>query len=96
MKKETLKEATERYFKDLSPDISFEKTVIFGSEWNKNKMFNELIKLVEKWQHDQWRYESMADKCMNLNDFKNQMKFTYKSQATRDCWKELHKLISEE
>lgn len=55
-----------------------------------------LIQLVEKWQKDQCNYEHQAEKCKKAEDFVNERRYTYKAQATRDCWKELHKLISKE
>jgi hypothetical protein len=44
-KQETLEEAAERYFKELSPDISFLKAVEFGAKWQAERMFSSLSQL---------------------------------------------------
>lgn len=41
LKKETLEEAAERYFKELSPHISFLKAVKFGAKWQAERMYSE-------------------------------------------------------
>lgn len=51
----------------------------------------ELIKL---WQERQREYEDQAH--MWEGHEHNYRKFTYKAMATRDCWKELLKLLNEE
>jgi hypothetical protein len=40
-KQETLEEASSRYFKELSPDISFLKAVEFGAKWQAERMYSE-------------------------------------------------------
>lgn len=50
--------------------------------------------LVSKWQEKQKHYEDLAEKYRySEHTYK---KFTYKAIATRDCWKELLKLIEDE
>lgn len=51
----------------------------------------ELIKI---WQERQKRYEDLAH--MWEGHEHNHRKFTYKAMATRDCWKELQKVLNEE
>jgi hypothetical protein len=53
MKKETLEEAAERYFKELSPDISFKKAVEFGAKWQQERMYSEeeVLELLIKCPH---------------------------------------------
>jgi len=57
-------------------------------------IFSELIKLIEKWQKEQWAYEEMVEIYENRENFETARKYVYKAQATRDCWKELHNLIN--
>jgi len=58
----------------------------------KQETFEDKLKeLVEKWQQQQVHYETLAEHY--IDDQHNNRKFTYKAMATRDCWKELLKLI---
>ena len=50
--------------------------------------------LVSKWQEQQVHYEILAEQY--VDDQHNNRKFTYKAMATRDCWKELLKIIENE
>jgi hypothetical protein len=54
----------------------------------------ELNSLVESWQKRQKEYESLAEKHRDSEH--TYKKYTYRAQATRDCWKELLKLIEDE
>jgi hypothetical protein len=47
----------------------------------------ELNSLVESWQKRQKEYEDLAEKHRDSEH--TYKKYTYKAQATRDCWKEL-------
>ena len=53
-KQETLEEASSRYFKELSPDISFLKAVEFGAKWQAERMYSE-----EDINHLQWIYDRL-------------------------------------
>jgi len=55
---------------------------------------DKLKSLVEEWHKRQLRYEEVAEN--NITSEHNNRKFTYKAMATRDCWKELLKLIEDE
>ena len=55
---------------------------------------NKLKSLVEEWRKRQEHYIDIADR--NLDHEHTYKKFTYKAMATRDCWKELLKLIEDE
>ena len=55
---------------------------------------DKLKSLVNGWQQQQIQYETLAEHY--VNDQHNNRKFTYKAMATRDCWKELLKLIEDE
>jgi hypothetical protein len=88
MKKETLEEATKRYFLKLSPDISFKKAVQFGVEWQKE----HIIEMIVVWKKRQLYYESTAEKHRDSNP-SAYTRYVNKAQATRDCWKELSKLL---
>lgn len=52
---------------------------------------DKLKSLVEEWRKRQEHYIDIADR--NLDHEHTYRKFTYKAMATRDCWKELLKLI---
>jgi len=58
---------------------------------NKETLEEKCKLLVSKWQEQQLHYEALSEKY--LDDAHNNRKFTYKAMATRDCWKELLKLI---
>ena len=51
----------------------------------------ELNSLVEFWQKRQRRYEALTEKHRDSEH--TYKKYTYRAQATRDCWKELLSLI---
>jgi hypothetical protein len=53
---------------------------------------DKLKLLVKEWQERQMLYEDVAHK--NSSHEHNNRKFTYKAMATRDCWKELLKIIN--
>ena len=55
---------------------------------------DKLKLLVEEWHKRQLHYEEVAED--NITSEHNNRKFTYKAMATRDCWKELLKLIEDE
>ena len=55
---------------------------------------DKLKSLVEEWRKRQLHYEEVAED--NITSEHNNRKFTYKAMATRDCWKELLKLIEDE
>jgi len=59
----------------------------------KETLEDKLKSLVKEWQERQWKYEDVAQ---TAKDEHNDRKFTYKAMATRDCWKELLKLIEDE
>lgn len=60
----------------------------------KQESFKEkLEKLVSEWRTRQHRYQIMAKEAMNEE---SDRKFVYKAMATRDCLKELLKLIEDE
>jgi hypothetical protein len=61
---------------------------------NKETLEDKLKSLVEEWHKRQLRYEEVAEN--NITSEHNNRKFTYKAMATRDCWKELLKLIEDE
>jgi hypothetical protein len=64
-------------------------------EEQKQETLEEKCKLlVSKWQEQQLHYEAFAERYHE--DENNNRKFTYKAMATRDCWKELLKLIEDE
>ena len=54
---------------------------------------DKLKLLVEEWRERQINYETSANNF--IEDHSNNRKFTYKAMATRDCWKELLKLIED-
>ncbi len=55
---------------------------------------DKLKSLVEEWRKRQEHYIDVAYK--HVDNAHNNRKFTYKAMATRDCWKELLKLIEYE
>lgn len=55
----------------------------------KNKELEDLVKF---WQQRQVDYEDIANK----HEGYSKIKFTQKAVATRDCWKELLKLIKKD
>ena len=62
---------------------------------SKEKTLEHKLKLlVNEWQERQINYETSANNF--IEDHSNNRKFTYKAMATRDCWKELLKLIEDE
>ncbi len=60
---------------------------------NKETLEHKLKLLVNEWQERQINYETSANNF--IEDHSNNRKFTYKAMATRDCWKELLKLIED-
>ena len=54
---------------------------------------DKLKLLIEEWHKRQLHYEEVAED--NITSEHNNRKFTYKAIATRDCWKELLKLIED-
>jgi hypothetical protein len=54
---------------------------------------DELNTLVLFWQKRQREYEALAEKHRDSEH--TYKKYTYRAQATRDCWKELLKLIED-
>ena len=54
---------------------------------------DKLKSLVEEWRKRQEHYIDVAYK--HVDNAHNNRKFTYKAMATRDCWKELLKLIKD-
>lgn len=52
-----------------------------------------LTELIEVWKKRQATYEKVAEKYRDT-DPHNYKKYTYKAQATRDCWEELSTLIN--
>ena len=92
-KQETLEEAAEVYSKRSSASVfqeNHKKDFINGAKWQQDK----LKSLVVKWRQLQLHYEEVAED--NIASEHNHRKFTYKAMATRDCWKELLKLIEDE
>ena len=55
---------------------------------------DEINSLVIFWQKRQREYEALAEKHRNSDH--TYKKYIYRAQATRDCWKELLKLIEDE
>ena len=55
---------------------------------------DKLKLLVEEWRKRQEHYIDVAYE--KVDDTYINRKFTYKATATRDCWKELLKLIEDE
>lgn len=55
---------------------------------------DKLKLLVEEWRKRQEHYIDVAYE--KFDDAYTNRKFTYKATATRDCWKELLKLIEDE
>jgi hypothetical protein len=60
----------------------------------KCKHKQKLNSLVESWQKRQKEYEDLAEKHRDSDH--TYKKYIYRAQATRDCWKELLKLIEDE
>jgi hypothetical protein len=60
---------------------------------NKETLQDKLKLLVNEWQERQINYETSANNF--IKDHSNNIKFTYKAMATRDCWKELLELIED-
>jgi len=94
MNKETLEEAAAKYGNINIPIpygyVGSANDFINGAKWKKE----QIILLIDKWKKYQCKYEEMADKCRNVDDSVNERRYTYKAQATRDCWKELLELIN--
>jgi len=59
----------------------------------KRQTLEELESLVVKWHQRQIHYQDVAED--NITSEHTNRKFTYKAQATRDCWKELLTLLNE-
>lgn len=67
---------------------SFKDGFVLGVKWNSEK----IMEFIEKLQQRQVEYENQAIKADSEHTTK---KFTYKAIATRDCWKELFKMIQD-
>jgi hypothetical protein len=64
-------------------------------DFDKQETLEDKLKLlVEEWQERQEQYVDIAYK--NVDNAHAYRKFAYKAMATRDCWKELLKLIEDE
>jgi hypothetical protein len=77
----------------VSKDVRQPKCVRDGLV-KQETLEDKLKDLVLEWQKRQEHYIDIADK--NLDHEHTYRKFTYKAMATRDCWKELLKLIENE
>lgn len=65
-----------------------------GLEKAKQETLEDKLKsLIEEWRKRQEHYIDIADR--NLDHEHTYRKFIYKAMATRDCWKELLKLIED-
>jgi hypothetical protein len=79
----------------LSGCEKIEYKIIIPKEEPKQETVEDKLKsLVEEWQKRQEQYVDIAYK--NVDNAHANRKFTYKAMATRDCWKELLKLIEDE
>jgi hypothetical protein len=68
--------------------------IIIPQEESKQDTIEDKLKLlVNEWQERQINYETSANNF--IKDHSNNIKFTYKAMATRDCWKELLELIED-
>ena len=89
-------EATSYQYKIIIPKE--EPRYIMGfdpyDEPKQEALEDKLKSLVEEWRKRQLHYEEVAED--NITSEHNNRKFTYKAMATRDCWKELLKLIEYE
>ena len=75
------------------PNYNMKQEII--AEMEKQETLEDKLKLlVEEWRKRQIHYEEVAED--NITSEHNNRKFTYKAMATRDCWKELLKLIEDE
>lgn len=52
-----------------------------------------LSSLIEQWKERQWKFDDIAN---TSDQWQDQARFHAKSQATRDCWKELIELMKDE
>lgn len=52
-----------------------------------------LSSLADDWFNKQVEYEKVAS---NSDSWQHQVRFNAKAQATRDCWKELQRIIEDE
>jgi hypothetical protein len=69
---------------DCGPEEPKQETL---EEFPKEEPKQELNSLVESWQKKQKEYEVLAEKHRDCEH--TYKKYTYRAQATRDCWKEL-------
>ena len=81
---ERMKPLQEQWQQDMDKELMKQETTL---EY-------KLKSLVEEWHKRQEHYVDVAYKY--VDDAHNNRKFTYKAMATRDCWKELLKLIEDE
>lgn len=98
-RQETLEEAKERYLDSPTTDengnIQYNFKASAKEEPKQETTLEDKLKLlVEEWQERQINYETSANNF--IENHSNNRKFTYKAMATRDCWKELLKLIEDE
>jgi hypothetical protein len=72
-----------------------EERIFNSTMMSKQETLEEkLLSLVKEWRKRQDYY--IDESQIHINNEHNHKKFTYKAMATRDCWKELLKLIKDE
>jgi hypothetical protein len=74
------------YYDEDSKDFETASLVDFTDD-EQEEPKQELNSLVESWQKKQKEYEALAEKHRDCEH--TYKKYTYRAQATRDCWKEL-------
>jgi hypothetical protein len=75
--------------------VNVYKIIIPKEEPKQETTLEDKLKLlVEEWRKRQEHYVDVAYE--NVDNAHTNRKFTYKAMATRDCWKELLKLIEDE
>jgi hypothetical protein len=67
---------------------------VISNQLKQETLEDKLKELVLEWQKRQEKYYDIAYE--NVDNVHTNRKFTYKAMATRDCWKELLKLIENE
>ena len=92
----TLKDGSKQFVPNLKeePKQELERGITITHVGKKETLEDKLKSLVKEWQQKQINYEILAEHY--IEDQHNNRKFTYKAMATRDCWKELLKLIEDE
>lgn len=80
--------------KIVSKDVRQPKCVRDGlvTEQKQETLEDKIQMLISEWQQRQDNYEDIARTAKNEH---TDRKFTYKAVATRDCWKELLKVIEQ-